>query len=212
MLSCSNITVESNYNVLFKDLGFSLLPGSLLILRGNNGSGKTTLLKLIAGIIKPTKGTVSIEHHNEYKLINYIAHKNALRTELSVIDNLIFWSELYQTPELILPALMYFGLDDIKDISCCRLSAGWQKKVALARLIACHSYIWLLDEPENNLDNSSKELLYTLIDTRVRQGGIVIIASHNNYPIPYNRELFLEDFNPNNDNVESGLISNSQKF
>lgn len=193
MLSCFNITVESNYNILFKDLGFSLLPGSLLIIRGHNGSGKTTLLKLIAGIITPTKGIISAEYHHTYNLINYIGHKNALRTELSAIDNLIFWAELYKTPELIFPALMYFGLNEIQDQPCYRLSAGWQKKVALARLIACHSYIWLLDEPENNLDNESKKLLYSLIDTRVRQGGIVVIASHNNYPINC-QELFLENF------------------
>ncbi|MFV9875460.1 MAG: heme ABC exporter ATP-binding protein CcmA [Rickettsiales endosymbiont of Dermacentor nuttalli] len=194
MLSCSNLTVESNYNTLFKDLGFSLLPGSLLILRGNNGSGKTTLLKLIAGITSPTKGSIVLEYYNEFNLINYIGHKNALKTELSVIDNLIFWSELYQTPELILPALTYFGLMDIQNIPCYRLSAGWQKKVALARLMACHSYIWLLDEPENNLDNASKQLLYNLIETRVSQKGIVIIASHNKYPLQYGQELFLEDF------------------
>ena len=65
------------------------------------------------------------------------------------------------------------------DIECKSLSKGWQKRVALARMIIGNGKLWLLDEPEANLDEEGRELLLKLLQVKISSGGMAIIASHN---------------------------------
>ena len=74
---------------------------------------------------------------------------------------------------------MYFGLQNILSTRCLELSAGNQKKVALARLIACQSKFWLLDEVDSNLDDEAKKKLMHLIISHADNGGIAFLASHD---------------------------------
>ena len=80
---------------------------------------------------------------------------------------------------LVDAAIVYFELQDILSTRCLELSAGTQKKVALARLIACQSKLWLLDEIDSNLDEEAKKKLMHLIISHANNGGIVFLASHN---------------------------------
>ena len=64
----------------------------------------------------------------------------------------------------------------------------------LAKLLCCPKTLWLLDEPTVNLDNQAKELLFNLISTRIKEGGIVIIASHDEIFAPITSSIHLEDF------------------
>ena len=59
MLTCQNLSLENNYGIIFKNVGFTLLPGSLLIIKGVNGSGKTCLLKMLVGLIGYGIGKIS---------------------------------------------------------------------------------------------------------------------------------------------------------
>ncbi len=108
----------------------------------------------------------------------YLGHKRGLVTELTVLDNVAFWAKLSRCEELIEAALHYFDLEDIVGVTLERLSAGWQQRVALTRLITHPSPLWLLDEPTSNLDQEGTALLQSLIQTRLEQHGIVVIASH----------------------------------
>lgn len=189
MIHCENLTVTRGENIIFSGLGFSLMPGSLLCLKGANGSGKTTLLKTLAGLLSPKEGVIEREG-----IVHYIGHHNAIKPRLTVRENLAFYAELYQTPELIMAGINYFELQEVMDVPCFKLSAGWQKRVALARLAACYADIWLLDEPEAHLDTKGKEILFNLIYVRVNQGGTVILSSHNALPFTSLPELIIEDF------------------
>jgi heme exporter protein A len=191
MLCCENLSVTQSGRVIFSGLGFSLASSSLLLLKGANGSGKTTLLKTLAGLIKPDCGQV--EHEGT---IQYIGHKTAVKPRLTVKENLAFYAELYGTPELLMAGISYFDLEPMMEIPCYKLSAGWQKRVALARLMVCYSDIWLLDEPEVHLDARGKEMLFKLIQVRVDQGGITLLASHEELKIPPTSTLAIEDFAP----------------
>jgi heme exporter protein A len=200
MLTCDRISVKFNDNLLFSQLGFSLYPGSALIIRGNNGSGKTTLLKVIAGLIRPKAGYIYWNGQNIHdnplwynEQINYVGHLKAIKSELTVLENLTFWAKLKGHEELIMAAIYYFRLHEMIDIPCSKLSAGWQKRVALARLIICPASLWLLDEPEANLDATAVQILSNLINTKIEQQGTVIIASHNLY-FPSQPELQINDF------------------
>jgi heme exporter protein A len=183
MLSCQNLTLEFNNKIVFKNLGFSLVPGSIMILRGGNGSGKTSLLKIIAGLLTVTQGNVLWKSGGEMHAkcpyaLNYVGHKSAVKATESVIDHLIFWCNLYGTPELLMAAISYFKLGEVADELCGTLSAGMQRRLSLARLVCCFSHVWLLDEPDSHLDLEAKKLLYGLIDVRLSGGGVVIMASH----------------------------------
>lgn len=202
MLTLNNITASRNERSLFKGLSISLIDRSILTIKGENGSGKTSLLSIIAGILQPDDGEILYanekvigENYPEYcDIILYVGHKNAVKPQLSVRENIKFWAELKGVSELVKIALDYFDLNEIADVPCGRLSAGMQRRVALARLLVSKSDIWLLDEPFTNLDESMKYKLASLISARCERGGIAIIASHEDVPITNVIEINLKDF------------------
>ena len=184
MLSCVNLGLELNNKKIFSGVSLSLLPGSIYILKGDNGSGKTSLLKIIAGLSKDHEGEIlwnnkSLNHDDYYKyLVSYLGHKNAIKGELSVIENLQLWADLKDNHLLIYPAINQFKLTEHLDTKCKYLSAGWQKRVALARMVVGNGKLWLLDEPEANLDEQGIEFLLKLLQVKIASGGMAIIASH----------------------------------
>ncbi|MCH2546059.1 MAG: heme ABC exporter ATP-binding protein CcmA [Alphaproteobacteria bacterium] len=185
MLSCQNLRAIRGERLLFDHLGFSLKPGAILVLRGANGCGKSTLLRMLAGLMPSAKGDVcwqerNVYNNNDYKeLMLYIGHQNAIKPELTVYDNVQYWASMRGSEMLAPAALQFFDLWPMAELSAGQLSAGWQRRVALARLIAIPSLIWLLDEPTANLDSYGVEMLDGLIATRAKQGGIIILASHS---------------------------------
>jgi heme exporter protein A len=86
-------------------------------------------------------------------------------------------------------------LENIADEKVKKLSSGWQNKVRLAKLICCPATIWLLDEPSNNLDKTAKELLHGLIKTRIKEDGLVIMATHDEMFFDLGPQINLEDYN-----------------
>ena len=185
MFSCVDLSLELQNRPIFQKICFSLLPGSIHILKGINGSGKTSLLKIMAGLLKPNMGEISwnnkpIGHEYYYKhSISYLGHENAIKANLSVIENLLLWADLKDNQLLVGPAIAHFALSEIIDTKCKYLSAGWQRRVALARMIISNGKLWLLDEPEANLDEKGRELLLKLLQVKINSGGMAIIASHN---------------------------------
>jgi len=184
MLICEDISCVRGDSIIFKNLGFCLSEGTLLLLKGPNGSGKTSLLKILCGLLPPDSGQIlwngeSIATNDAFKNdLMMIGHKSAVKADLTVEENLTFWAKLYNT-ELLLPAaLKFFDLTRYKDVPAAQLSAGWQRRVALARLIVAPCKLWLLDEPTNFLDDEAVTLVASLIESRVTQGGIVVVASH----------------------------------
>ena len=95
---------------------------------------------------------------------------------------------------------MYFDLQNILSTRCLELSAGNQKKVALARLIACQSKLWLLDEVDSNLDDEAKKKLMHLIISHADNGGIAFLASHDEPEIKTAQIIDLNDYY--NTNIE----------
>jgi heme exporter protein A len=201
MLTCQNITISRGYNILIEKLGFSLFQGSCLNIYGANGCGKTTLMNYLASLSDVSKSSIIVNNIDvldaldEYRQIMcYIGHKNALRPELTVLENLKFWAKL-QHREITLPAAMEcFGLTEYADYPIHKLSQGWQRKVALSKLLISDARIWLLDEPFANLDQEGIEYLQNLIKIRCDQKGVVIFTSHTPISNTNVCHLNLKDF------------------
>ncbi|CAF0915340.1 unnamed protein product [Didymodactylos carnosus] len=179
----------------------TLLPCSIVYLQGSNGCGKTSLLRMIAGIQNPTKGKIlyrSLECEEIKKpYCNYIGHNIGLKSEITILEYLKFWSKIYDSIELLEPAIYYFKLHHLLHEKCYKLSAGNQKKIALAKLMACQTDLWLLDEIEANLDQENKELLYNLITSKANNGGIIILTSHASPLINTAQVINLEEYSAN---------------
>jgi len=180
LISASNVSYERHYQTVFGSLSLSLQSGDTLVLSGSNGSGKTTLIKILAGILRPTSGHVTLEP------CHYVGHQHGLQPQLSVLDNMRYYqqlqAELQATTEdsdsICLQALHAFNVLDLATRRVSDLSAGQLKRAALARLLLTRRPLWLLDEPFVNLDKASINLMLKLMRQHCAQGGIAIIASH----------------------------------
>lgn len=178
-LSLEKLVVGREGAPLTPPISLTVEAGKLLAVRGDNGSGKSTLLKTIAGLVRPYAGSALFNGLpvNEGAIL-YIGHRPGLSLEMSVYDNVSLWAKLYGAPELTAAALHYFDLTDISDVTLRRLSAGWQQRVALTRLITVPSALWLLDEPTSHLDGAGVGLLQTLLHSRMEQGGVAVLSTH----------------------------------
>lgn len=202
-LIAENLRCERRGQVVFEGLGFCLPEGSLLILSGANGSGKTSLLHMLAGLLPPMAGRVTwagipiTDPADFERTALFLGHKNALRPEMTVLENITFWAALSGNEMLVAAALHYFGLGEYMHTPCWQLSQGWQRRVALTRLMSVQAPLWLLDEPASNLDQEGQTLLAELIRGRVKNGGTVVMSAHGS--VAMHREVTvthirLEDF------------------
>ncbi|MDM8563920.1 cytochrome c biogenesis heme-transporting ATPase CcmA, partial [Candidatus Marithioploca araucensis] len=172
----------------FEDLNFSLSKGQLLQIEGRNGSGKTSLLRILCGLTLPTEGTVYWKNQDIQSIkssywskLAYIGHAPGVKADLSPLENLAMAQALASTPNRInlIDALDQVGLYGFEDVPTHTLSAGQQRRVALARLLACDAQLWILDEPFTALDKSAIRMIENWLDNHAKQGGLAVLTSHH---------------------------------
>ncbi len=180
MLECENLSCARNNKVLFKNLSFKAEPKSKILITGPNGSGKTILIRSLSGLLPPVSGNIRHCGKDIYDdpksyipSMVYIGHKNACKDSLTVAQNVEFWAGIRNTRELIVAAICCLQLQPVLNIRYGELSAGWKRRVALARLLISNANVWLIDEPFCNLDSATCELVLNLISIRSEQNGIV---------------------------------------
>jgi heme exporter protein A len=150
-------------------MSITFLPTSIVYIKGGNGTGKTSFLRMLSGIKTPSAGKITYDKkalpisNLEKPYCTYIGHNLAIKPELTVLENISLWARLYNSEILSEAALMYFQLQELADVKCFELSAGNQKKVALARLLVCPSKLWLLDEVDTNLDKANRKILINAV-------------------------------------------------
>ncbi len=182
MLTIQGLSYAYSDRFLFKNLSFDLIPGELIQLKGRNGSGKTTLIKVLCGILKNYEGSISLvnnldsEGRNE---IFYLGHKNALKDNLTVLENLKYdyrsdGIELTRLKE----NLAILGLENYFFSKVSDLSEGQKRKIILSCFMASNKSIYLLDEPLINLDEESKKIVSSEIENKINGGSSIIFTSH----------------------------------
>ena len=197
MLEVINLGCIRGDRRLFTDLNFSAKPGELIELRGANGSGKTSLVRILCGLATPAAGEVRWQGKNirslgeeYYRDVAYVAHQNAVKDELSAIENLQISSAVGghalakgQAQKI----LGRIGLSGQQNLSARSLSAGQRRRLALARLLTTKATVWMLDEVLTSLDDAAVKLSREFIDEHLKNGGIAIIATHQELDLSASR-------------------------
>ncbi|HWV97795.1 MAG TPA: heme ABC exporter ATP-binding protein CcmA [Xanthobacteraceae bacterium] len=178
---------------IFAGLDFTADAGEALAVVGANGAGKTSLLRLIAGLIAPAGGSVTFvggdDDLSPAEQAHYLGHRDALKSALSVMENLAFWrAALGGEATNIDAALNAVGLDHIAQLPAAFLSAGQRRRLSIARLLAVKRPIWLLDEPTSSLDANGQAMMADLMRSHLSGGGVIVAATHLPLGIPA-REL-----------------------
>jgi heme exporter protein A len=193
-LEASDIACERGGRTLFEGLSLSLKPGEALLISGPNGAGKTSLLRQLAGLLPLPTGLLAAPGAEAgvpvSELCHYVGHLNAVKSALTVRENLAFWADFLEdgTPDAALGA---FGLGPLADISAGLLSAGQKRKLALSRLFAAPRPIWLLDEPSVSLDAASVKRLDAAIAHHLKAGGIAVVSTHVPLKTKFAKQLTL---------------------
>lgn len=203
---------------VFAGLNFVVRAGEALVISGPNGAGKTSLLRMVAGLLRVEAGRIELVGGNPDRTIaeqaHFLGHQDALKSSLSVAENLQFWMRYLseagaaapmttspsagsgttgggRDPKAVVVALAAVGLDELADLPAGYLSAGQRRRLSIARLLAIKRPIWLLDEPTAALDTAAQARLAELMRRHMSGGGLILAATHGPLGIDANRELAL---------------------
>lgn len=196
-LAVNGLTVERGGRVVISGLSFEVRRGEALLLTGPNGSGKTTLIRALAGLLPWAEGEVVLgggaKDERLCERCHYVAHANAAKLNLTVRENLRFWVRFLGGADgAVGEAMAAVGLAALADIPVRYLSAGQQRRVAIARLLVARRAVWLLDEPTVSLDARNTGRLVEFGNAHLAAGGIIIAATHLPLDFEPLRELRLE--------------------
>ena len=189
-ITLQQLACERDQRELFDGVSLRLEPGEGLQVAGPNGSGKTSLLRILAGLLPPAAGDIGYGDQSIFKLAGrerwrrdrlFIGHAPAVKGALSAKENLAWLCALSQpaSAEAIWQALDKVGLRGFEDVLCQHLSAGQQRRVALARLYLEAHPVWILDEPFTAIDRSGVAALEAHLLAHAANGGTVILTTHH---------------------------------
>lgn len=176
---------------MFEGLDFALESGGLLLLEGRNGCGKTSLMRAIAGMLSLETGEifwndmpVLRQRQTFHGALVWLAHRTGLKGDLNMLENLHFERTLRRQsdrdPESVYERL---GIERLKKLPLRSLSAGQQRRVALARMLLADVPLWLMDEPFTNLDREGRTLVMKLVEEHLGGGGLCVMAAHQDVDV-----------------------------
>jgi ABC-2 type transport system ATP-binding protein len=170
-------------------LDLAIHPGELFGLVGPDGAGKTTTLRLLAGLLNISDGSAKIagfdlksQSEAIKALIGYMAQQFSLYAELTVLENLQFFAEIYDVPKEKLAErtdylLEFAGLTEFTDRRAAHLSGGMQKKLALACTLIHQPDILLLDEPTTGVDPISRREFWNILTDLHLEGTTILVST-----------------------------------
>lgn len=167
-----------------RQVSVDLEPGCCYVLLGENGAGKSTLLRILAGLLRPTHGTIEVfgdcDPHDVRARIGYMSHAAMLYDELTAQENLRYFARLYPNRQCLTPseALRQVGLNPELSRPFGQYSQGMRQRTSLARVLLPMPELLLLDEPFSNMDVESAQQMVELL-AGFRQGNrTIVITTH----------------------------------
>ncbi len=192
ILSIQDLSVGYESGRALDNISFKLITGERMAVVGPNGAGKSTLFKVIAGLLKPDKGSVSVfgEDPGGHKCISYLPQHSHVDWNFPVtVSEVVMMGRarkigLMRWPgrsdrEIVEKAIETVGLTRFAKRQISQLSGGQQQRMFIARALAQEADLMLMDEPVTGLDNPSQEELFAVLDTLRAQLVTVMIALHD---------------------------------
>ena len=189
LLEARDLGCNRNDRQLFEHLDFALEAGEMLVVEGPNGCGKTSLLRILTGLRLADSGDILWRGEPIDRLAGdyyeQVGHHDGIKPELSCLENLRL-ARAMGIPSLV-------DLDDVLEqvnlyaygeSEVASLSAGQKRRLALARLLATDSLLWILDEPFTSLDKASMEMFAGLFERHLERDGVIVITSHHDIELP----------------------------
>jgi len=192
MLEAKDLACIRDDRELFSSLSFRVAPGDIVQIEGGNGAGKTSLLRILAGLARPEQGEVywrqqniSLVREEYHQDLLYIGHQAGIKLSLTPFENLAFYQAAGGGPrneKAVWQALEQVGLLGYEELPAAGLSAGQQRRVALARLWLSPARLWILDEPFTAIDKQGAAQLMSLIAGHSVAQGMVLLTTHQVLP------------------------------
>jgi len=212
-LKLDNLVCERDERVLFSGLSALYGAGEIVQLVGPNGAGKTTLLRIICGLSSNYSGSVTCygEPNTGYAFrssLLYLGHAPAVNTSLSPMENLMWYFALHGLKadsdnkplsqgglrQKLVKALAQTGMSGYENVPCGQMSAGQQRRVALARIFCSAAPLWVLDEPYTSIDRDGVKALEQRFEQHAKAGGMVLLTSHQELKLQNVTTLDLSHF------------------
>jgi heme ABC exporter ATP-binding subunit CcmA len=180
----TNLIKQFGRFAALRGVSASFEGGRFYAILGDNGAGKTTMLRILAGLVRPTRGTVSILGHSNpreaCREFGYMAHPSLLYDEMTGMENLRYFAALHGIADesRCAASITAVGLDPALDRPVGQYSQGMRQRMSLARALLHDPRILLLDEPFSNVDiHSAREMVKLLAG--MRDGGkTILVVTH----------------------------------
>jgi ABC-2 type transport system ATP-binding protein len=190
MIAAAHLTRRFGGRTVVDDLSIDVARSEIVALLGPNGAGKTTTMRMLAGLIAPTSGTVTIDGVAQNRTsggmlrqrIGFLTESPGLWDRLTIRENLEVYAKLYGLADAgraVRRSLDTFGLADRASTRTAELSKGMRQKVALARALLHGPPILLLDEPTSGLDPEIRRTVRLLLAERRSEGCAILVSTHN---------------------------------
>lgn len=192
ILDVRNLSVRYNGHVALEDITFHLHVGERVAVVGPNGAGKSTLFKVVAGVLQPSAGDVTISGSRplSHNCIAYIPQRSQVdwNFPVTVSDVVMMGRNAILGPlgwpkksdwNFVQHVLETVEMADLSKRQIGELSGGQQQRMFIARALAQEAELMLMDEPLTGLDTPSQEGLLSLLDTLKQQNVTVMVATHN---------------------------------
>jgi ABC-type multidrug transport system ATPase subunit len=184
VVSITNLVRQFGRFAALRGVNAEFAPGRLYAILGDNGAGKTTLLRSLAGLVRPTQGTISIAGNRDLRSvcrqIGYMAHSSLLYDEMNALENLCYFAQLYkiEDPGRCASIIAAVGLDPTLARPVAQYSQGMRQRLSLARAVLHDPEILFLDEPFSNVDLHSARDMVALLAKMRDSGKTIFVVTH----------------------------------
>lgn len=183
MISLNKVTKQFGIKIAVSDVSFSTNPGDIVGFVGPNGAGKTTTMRLMAGLIRPTSGTVHVFKKNPIQnrmevlpKLGYLPENNPLPLDMTVEEYLFFIAEVKNEKHLA-KIVLDLHIDDVLNKRIEQLSRGYKQRVGLAAALCGNPDVLLLDEPTSGLDPIEQDVIKDYI-AKLAKKRTILFSTH----------------------------------